>query len=46
MRLGINVVSATDTVVNGDEKLRGDAEPKGTGRGGVVWVAKPWERNS
>ena len=40
MGLGIIVVSATDTVMNGDKELRCESEPKGAGGGGVVGVAE------
>ena len=38
--LGIGVVSATDTVVNGNKELRRESKPKGTGGGGIVRVVE------
>jgi len=40
MGLHISVVSATDTIVDGNKKLGCESEPKGTGRSDVVGVAK------
>ena len=41
VREGVWVMGAADAVVDGNQKLRSESEPKGTGGSGVVRVVEP-----